>query len=143
MNDKDSNEKCEKLSSWVYGRLISGRPSFTLEEAFSASSLRRPVLSTALHRLKARKFIVSPMRGFYVGNYILNFFSCSTVPSCVLANLRKMPGEIRFACLRQDVFSGALPPRHARHSALSVGIRSHFVLPGGRSRGGSCAVNAA
>ena len=78
-----------------------------------------------------------------LGNYILNFFSCSTVPSCVLANLRKMPGEICFACLRQDVFSGALPPRHARHSALSVGIRSHFVLPGGRPRGGSCAVNAA
>ena len=66
MNDNVGDEKCERLSSWVHGRLISGHPSFTLDEAASASALRRPVLVTALHRLKARKLIVSPMRGFYV-----------------------------------------------------------------------------
>ena len=66
MNDEVGNETCERLSSWVHGRLISGHPSFTLDEAASASALRRPVLATALHRLKTRKLIVSPMRGFYV-----------------------------------------------------------------------------
>ena len=65
MSDKVCNEKCGRLTSWVHGRLISGRPSFTLDEALSASSLRRPVLATALYRLKTRKLIVSPMRGFY------------------------------------------------------------------------------
>ena len=66
MNDKFGSEKCESLSTWVHGRLISGRPSFTLDEVSSVSSLRRPVLAIALHRLKERKLIVSPMRGFYV-----------------------------------------------------------------------------
>ena len=66
MNDEVCKKKCEGLTSWVHGRLISGHPSFTLEEALSASSLRRPVLATAIHRLKVRKLIVSPMRGFYV-----------------------------------------------------------------------------
>ena len=66
MSDKVCGEKCESLSSWVHGRLISGRPSFTLDEALSVSPLRRPVLAIALHRLKERKLIVSPMRGFYV-----------------------------------------------------------------------------
>ena len=66
MNDKDRDEKCERLTQWVHTRLISGRPSFTLKEASAATSLRRPSLALALHRLKARKVIVSPMRGFYV-----------------------------------------------------------------------------
>ena len=66
MIDNVGNEKCEKLTTWVHTRLISGRPSFTFEEALSATVLRRPVLATALHRLKMRKLIVSPMRGFYV-----------------------------------------------------------------------------
>lgn len=66
MIDNVCIEKCEKLTIWVHTRLISGRPSFTFEEALSATALRRPVLATALHRLKMRKLIVSPMRGFYV-----------------------------------------------------------------------------
>lgn len=66
MNDKEGLRKCEKLTAWVHRRLISGRPSFTLEEAVSATSLRRPGIALALHRLKVRKLIVSPMRGFYV-----------------------------------------------------------------------------
>ncbi len=32
----------------------------------SATSLRHPAIALALHRLKVRKLIVSPMRGFYV-----------------------------------------------------------------------------
>ena len=48
-------------------------------------------------------------------NHILNLFSFSTVPSCVLANLGKMPGEIRFARLRRSaanapVHGWAVPP---------------------------------
>lgn len=66
MDDNERIEKCGKLTSWVHGRLVSGRPSFTFDEALSATSLRRPALALALHRLKARKVIVSPMRGFYV-----------------------------------------------------------------------------
>ena len=66
MDDKERIEKRESIAQWVHGRLISGRPTFTLEEAMSATSLRHPALALALHRLKARKLIVSPMRGFYV-----------------------------------------------------------------------------
>ena len=66
MDDKERIEKRESIAQWVHGRLISGRPTFTLEDAMSATSLRRPALALALHRLKARKLIVSPMRGFYV-----------------------------------------------------------------------------
>ena len=66
MDDKERIEKRESIAQWVHGRLISGRPAFTLEEAMSATSLRHPALTLALHRLKARKLIVSPMRGFYV-----------------------------------------------------------------------------
>ena len=66
MNDKERVGKRENLGRWVHGRLISGRPTFTLEEAMSATLLRPPALALALHRLKVRKLIVSPMRGFYV-----------------------------------------------------------------------------
>jgi predicted transcriptional regulator of viral defense system len=66
MNDNNQNRKCESLSQWVQSRLISGKSTFTLEEAMSATSLRRSSLALALHRLKVRKLIVSPMRGFYV-----------------------------------------------------------------------------
>ena len=66
MDDKERIEKRENLAHWVHGRLISGRPAFTLEEAMSATSLRHPAIALALHRLKVRKLIVSPMRGFYV-----------------------------------------------------------------------------
>ena len=66
MDDKERIEKRESIAQWVHGRLISGRPTFTLEEAMSATSVRHPALALALHRLKARKLIVSPMRGFYV-----------------------------------------------------------------------------
>ena len=66
MNDKERVEKRKSLARWVHGRLISGRPTFTLESAMTATSLRQPALALALHRLKARKLIVSPMRGFYV-----------------------------------------------------------------------------
>jgi len=66
MDDKERVEKRESLARWVHGRLISGRTAFTLEEAMSATSLCNPALALALHRLKARKLIVSPMRGFYV-----------------------------------------------------------------------------
>ena len=66
MDDKERIEKRESIAQWVHGRLFSGRPTFTLEEAMSATSLRHPALTLALHRLKARKLIVSPMRGFYV-----------------------------------------------------------------------------
>ena len=66
MDDKERIEKRENLAHWVHGRLISCRPAFTLEEAMSATSLRHPAIALALHRLKVRKLIVSPMRGFYV-----------------------------------------------------------------------------
>ena len=66
MSDKVCVEKCKRLSEWVHGRLVSGRPSFTFDEALSATSLRRSSLALAIHRLKIRKMIVSPMRGFYV-----------------------------------------------------------------------------
>ena len=66
MDDKEQKRKCESLPRWVHWRLISGKPTFTLEEAMSATSLRRSGLALALHRLKVRKLIVSPMRGFYV-----------------------------------------------------------------------------
>ena len=66
MDDKERIEKRESIAQWVHVRLISGRPAFTLEDAMSATSLRRPALALALHRLKTRKLIVSPMRGFYV-----------------------------------------------------------------------------
>ena len=66
MDDKERIEKRESIAQWVHGRLISGRPAFTLEEAMSATSLRHPAIALALHRLKVRKLIVSPMRGFYV-----------------------------------------------------------------------------
>ena len=45
---------------------FSGRPAFTLKEAISATSLRSSAVTLALHRLKVRKVVVSPMRGFYV-----------------------------------------------------------------------------
>ncbi len=54
MDDKERIEKRESIAQWVHGRLISGRPTFTLEEAMSATSLRHPALALALHRLKAR-----------------------------------------------------------------------------------------
>ncbi len=66
MNDNERIGKRRNLAQWVHGRLISGRPTFTFEEAVSATSLRHPALALALHRLKVRKLIVSPMRGFYV-----------------------------------------------------------------------------
>ena len=66
MDDKEQTGKRENLARWVHGRLISGRSTFTLEEAMSATSLRHPAIALALHRLKVRKLIVSPMRGFYV-----------------------------------------------------------------------------
>ena len=66
MNDNEGREKCERLTQWVHKRLISGRPAFTLKEAISATSLRSSAVTLALHRLKVRKVVVSPMRGFYV-----------------------------------------------------------------------------
>ena len=54
-----------------------------------------------------------------------------------------MPGVIRFAWLCQEVFSGALPSRHARHSAYVSGDSPARALPDGRPRVGSYAVNVA
>ena len=66
MSDNVCDKKCENLTRWVHMRLISGLPSFTLEDVATVSPLRRSGLSLALHRLKMRKLIVSPMKGFYV-----------------------------------------------------------------------------
>lgn len=60
------SKKCERLSEWVRGRLISGRPAFTFEDALSASALSHAGVVTAIHRIKKRGLIVSPMKGFYV-----------------------------------------------------------------------------
>ena len=93
MDDKERIEKRGNLAHWVHGRLISGRPAFTLEEAMSATSLRHPAIALALHRLKVRKLIVSPMRGFYVCVPDRYQLRGEVPPSCYVDDLMRHLGR--------------------------------------------------
>jgi len=66
MSDNNGTEKCESTQMWVRQRLISGRVCFSFDDIRAISRLSQRSLIVALHRLKERKLITSPKKGFYV-----------------------------------------------------------------------------